>query len=288
MLDGTVGRTQQLAPDQDRVTGRIKLGTESNGGFRQITIRDCLFTRSRGLALETVDGGVIEDVEIRDVVMREVTTAPLFLRLGDRGRGPEGTHARGDAAGSRADNLTAHDILPDYAATIAGLAGHPIQDVTLSHVRLVYARRRPAELGPAAAGRPGPGLSRAQHVRPHPGLRPVGAARRRPDAGQCAASRPWRPTLVRRSSCSRHGVWRWAGWMRWRKRDDPARRPGRPCRPGHHSGLRRVADAAAARSPPARRGLPRRLGPVGSSRRKSRPGPSRPGRRAGHRRARPA
>jgi polygalacturonase len=156
MLDGTEGRTQQLAPDQDRVTGRIKLGTESNGGFRQITIRDCLFTRSRGLALETVDGGVIEDVEIRDVVMREVTTAPLFLRLGDRGRGPEGT-TRGAIRRVRVNNLTAHDILPDYAATIAGLEGHPIQDVTLSHVHLVYAgggqtgwaQRRPDDMAQA-------------------------------------------------------------------------------------------------------------------------------------------
>jgi polygalacturonase len=138
MLDGTQGRTQQLAPDQDRVTGRIKLGTESNGGFREITISDCVFTRSRGLALETVDGGVIEDVTIRDIVLREVTTAPLFLRLGDRGRGPEGT-TRGAIRRVSVSNLTAWDILPDYAATIAGLEGHPIQDVTLTDVRLVYA-----------------------------------------------------------------------------------------------------------------------------------------------------
>lgn len=138
MLDGTEGRTQQLSPDQDRVTGRIKLGTESNGGFRHITIRDCVFTRSRGLALETVDGGVIEDVTIRDIVMREVTTAPLFLRLGDRGRGPEGT-TRGAIRRVSVRNLTALDILPDYAATIAGLEGDPIEDVELSDIRLVYA-----------------------------------------------------------------------------------------------------------------------------------------------------
>ena len=43
-------------------TGRIKLGTESNGGFRNITIANCVFDYCRGLALETVDGGVLEDV----------------------------------------------------------------------------------------------------------------------------------------------------------------------------------------------------------------------------------
>jgi hypothetical protein len=138
MLDGTEGRTQQLAPDQDRVTGRIKLGTESNGDFRHITISDCVFTRSRGLALETVDGGTIEDVTIHDIVMREVTTAPLFLRLGDRARGPEGTR-RGAMRRISVRNLTAWDVLPDYAATIAGLEGDPIEDVALTDIRLVYA-----------------------------------------------------------------------------------------------------------------------------------------------------
>jgi len=156
MLDGTQGRAQQLAPDQDRVTGRIKLGTESNGGFRKITISDCTFTRSRGLALETVDGGVIEDVTVRDIVMREVTTAPLFVRLGDRGRGPEGT-SRGAIRRVSISNLTAHDILPDYAATIAGLEGRPVEDVTLTNVHLVYAgggqaewaQRRPGDMAQA-------------------------------------------------------------------------------------------------------------------------------------------
>ncbi|WP_082585022.1 glycoside hydrolase family 28 protein [Caulobacter sp. Root655] len=156
MLDGTLGRTQQLAPDQDRVTGRIKLGTESNGGFRHITISDCVFNRSRGLALETVDGGVIEDISINNVVMREVTTAPLFLRLGNRRRGPDGT-GRGAIRRIEVRNLTAWDIHPDYAATIAGLADDPIEDVTLTDVCLVYAgggdrawaAHRPAELAEA-------------------------------------------------------------------------------------------------------------------------------------------
>src|SRR6185503_3244580 len=35
-------------------------------------------------------------------------------------------------------NVIASGIDPRYAATIAGLPGHPVEDVTLSHVRLVY------------------------------------------------------------------------------------------------------------------------------------------------------
>lgn len=138
LLDGTRGRTQQIAPDRDRVTGRIKLGTESNGGFRNIVIRDCRFERSRGLAIETVDGGVIENVTASGLVMREVTTAPLFLRLGDRRRGPPGTGI-GTIRGVVIEEVEASGIDHRFAATIAGLPHARIEEVTLRDVHLTYA-----------------------------------------------------------------------------------------------------------------------------------------------------
>ena len=137
MLAGSFGRTQEIAPDRDRVTGRIKLGTESNGGFRNISIRNCRFERSRGIALETVDGGVLEEVEISGLVMREVTTAPLFLRLGDRAPGPEGTGV-GAMRRITISDVDATGIDPRFAATIAGLPGHEIEDVLLRNLRFVY------------------------------------------------------------------------------------------------------------------------------------------------------
>lgn len=153
MLDGTFGRTQQVSPDQDRVTGRIKLGTESNGGFKDITIRDCRFVRSRGLALEVVDGGTMENVVCERLHLREVTTAPIFLRVGDRRRGPEGTPL-GAMRNIVLRDIDAFDVLPDYATTLAGLPASPIQDVTLSNIRLSYrgggaaewSERRPGDL----------------------------------------------------------------------------------------------------------------------------------------------
>ncbi|MDP3406258.1 MAG: glycosyl hydrolase family 28-related protein [Brevundimonas sp.] len=162
MLDGTFGRTQQISPDLDRVTGRIKLGTESNGDFRDIDIADCVFERSRGLAIETVDGGVIEDIRVRDIVMREVTTAPIFLRLGDRRRGPPGTGV-GALRRVTIENLTATGIDPRYAATIAGLPDNPIEDVVLRNVHLTYAGGGTA----ADAERPVPELP---HAYPEPSM----------------------------------------------------------------------------------------------------------------------
>lgn len=136
MLDGTFKRTMARAPDRDGPTGRIKLGTESNGAFRNITIANCIFVRSRGLALETVDGGVIEDVTITNLAMREIVSAPIFIRLGNRARGPEGTRA-GAIRRVQISRVTGSDCDARYPVVIVGLRDHPIEDVTLSDIHLV-------------------------------------------------------------------------------------------------------------------------------------------------------
>ncbi len=156
LVDGTKRTTQQVAPDRDRVTGRIKLGTESNGGYRNVRIEDCRFTRCRGLALETVDGGAMEQIVARRLTMRDVTTAPIFLRLGDRRRGPEGTGV-GSIDGIDLSEIDARGIDHRFPAAIAGLPGHPVRNVALRGVHLVYrgggtqahAARNPAELADA-------------------------------------------------------------------------------------------------------------------------------------------
>lgn len=137
MLDGTFRRTQDKAPDQDGMTGRIKLGTESNGGFRHIEITRCTFERSRGLALETVDGGVLEDVRVSDITMREITTAALFIYAGARMRAPEGTPP-GGIRGVRIERVRATDVDPRFASLIAGQVGNPVRDVVLSDIDITY------------------------------------------------------------------------------------------------------------------------------------------------------
>lgn len=136
-LDGTFKTTQEFAPDKDRVTGRIKFGTESNGGFKNITISNINFVHCRGLALETVDGGYIEDVTITNITMRDITTAPIFIRLGARQRAPEGTPIGGIRRVS-ISNVVVSDAESKYASIIAGLAGHDIEDVRLSNIRIHY------------------------------------------------------------------------------------------------------------------------------------------------------
>jgi polygalacturonase len=138
VLDGTYGRTTTAAPDRDGPTGRIKFGTESNGGFRNITISNVVFERSRGLALETVDGGLLEDVTISNITMREVSNAPIFLRLASRMRGPAGTPV-GKLRRVSISNVVVYDADPRYPSMIVGIPSHPIEDVRLSNIR-VYSR----------------------------------------------------------------------------------------------------------------------------------------------------
>lgn len=152
LLDGTFQTNETRAPDKDGVTGRIKFGTESNGGFKNIAISNCAFYHCRGLALETVDGGVLEDVSITNITMRDVTTAPLFLRLGARMRGPEGVPI-GKLRRVNISDIMVYDADPQYGSVISGIAGHAIEDVRLSNIRIYYrgggtqeqAALRPAE-----------------------------------------------------------------------------------------------------------------------------------------------
>jgi polygalacturonase len=89
LLDGSFKPSPEVSEDPDwQRTGRIKCGTESNGGFRNIAIANCIFESCRGLALETVDGGIMEDVTVVGVTMRDIRNSPIFLRLGARMRGP--------------------------------------------------------------------------------------------------------------------------------------------------------------------------------------------------------
>src|SRR3954453_4815925 len=137
LLDGTYGRTLTKAPDRDGPTGRVKIGTESEGDFHNITISNVVFEHSRGLALESVDGANIEDISISNLTMREVSNAPIFLRLGSRMRAPEGT-AVGSIRRGKISNVVAYDADARYGAIISGIPGHDVEDVSFSNIRLGY------------------------------------------------------------------------------------------------------------------------------------------------------
>jgi len=148
LLDATYKKNVTEAPDKDGPTGRIKLGTESNGGFKNITISNIVFDHCRGLALETVDGGLLEDVTITNITMRDVVNSPIFLRLGRRMRGPAGAPV-GQLRRVNISNIVAYNADARYASIIAGVPEHNIQDVALSNIRIFYRGSGKKELADA-------------------------------------------------------------------------------------------------------------------------------------------
>jgi polygalacturonase len=111
-------------------------GTESNGGFKNITIGNCVFESCRGFALESVDGGPIEDITFTGVTMRDIRNAPFFLRLGARLRAPAGTGV-GTFKRVIISNINCNAPANDMPAIIAGVPGSPIEDVSVSDVLMV-------------------------------------------------------------------------------------------------------------------------------------------------------
>ena len=147
----------------------IKLGTETNGGFRNINIsgiavkpssdqREKFFgqwTGSSAISLEIVDGGVMENVGVSGITV-EGTEAPIFVRLGNRGRGykmREGESTLGGngnddtisalipittvgrISGVHLDNIQIH-YAGATGCSITGLPGHPVENVWLSNITL--------------------------------------------------------------------------------------------------------------------------------------------------------
>lgn len=85
---GRYTRDKLIATDRCGPTGRVKLGTESTCGYEQVTVRRVRFDRSRGFALEAVDGADLKDILFTDCTMDNVSSSPVYIRAGERGRFP--------------------------------------------------------------------------------------------------------------------------------------------------------------------------------------------------------
>jgi hypothetical protein len=118
------------------------MGTESNGGFENIVITGCSIydTRLAGIALEIVDGGIMDGVIVSNITMNKIG-APIFLRLGNRAR-PFKKDMKKPAIGIMR-NITISNIEATGAnatgCAISGLPEAKIENVTFSNIRLSFA-----------------------------------------------------------------------------------------------------------------------------------------------------
>lgn len=134
----------------------VKFGTVSHGGFKNVTIEHIkVFDTFRSaLAIECVDGGTLENILIENVDAVNTGNA-LFIRLGDRSKTRDPGLLR---------NITLRNIKveiaferPDYAyeirgpalpffhnifpSSITGIPGHPVENVTLENIEIIYPGR---------------------------------------------------------------------------------------------------------------------------------------------------
>lgn len=154
LLDGT------MKPAKNGV-GRIKFGTESSGGFRNCTVANCTFRSCRGIALEEVDGGILENITINNLSMMDVGDYAIYLTTGKRNRAPNVT------ANSRMKNILISNVIADGVGKmsgiqIMGLPEQPIEGVRLENIRLTSnggGTRKDAAINPPELGRgyPEPG-----------------------------------------------------------------------------------------------------------------------------------
>jgi len=116
-------------------TGRIKFGTESSGGFRNCTVANCTFRSCHGLALEEVDGGIMEDITVNNLSMIDLRDYAIYITTGKRNRTPNLT------TNSRGHNILISNVIADGVSKmsgiqIMGLPEQPLTGIRLENIRL--------------------------------------------------------------------------------------------------------------------------------------------------------
>jgi len=156
----------------------LKLGTASVGGFKNIVVRNLTVydTYRSAIALESVDGGILENIHIRGVKATNTGNA-IFIRRGHRNvNGKVGTLKNVHISNVKADipllkpdqgyplegppdhlnpgldkmprrpshyHIYGHPFLPYnlIPSSLVGIPGFPVEDVTLENIDITYGGR---------------------------------------------------------------------------------------------------------------------------------------------------
>ncbi|MBS1933846.1 MAG: glycoside hydrolase family 28 [Bacteroidetes bacterium] len=131
----------------------IKFGTASRGGFKNVKVEDIdvYDTYRSAIALEAVDGGILDSIFVKNIHARNTGNA-IFIKLGHRNK---------TEAYSKVEHIIIKDVVaqipsgkPDkgyetegpvvgyphnvFPASVSGLPGHPVKDVTLENIQIEY------------------------------------------------------------------------------------------------------------------------------------------------------
>jgi Endopolygalacturonase len=142
---GTRSSTQHISISDCVMTttrNAFKLGSESAGDFKNIILTNCVVLHraeifearpEAGISLQAVDGGSIEHVVISNVALAGVCV-PIFIRLGNRGRGQLPPPLAGQISHVSISQVVATGA--ELAALIAGIPDQYVRRVSLKDIRV--------------------------------------------------------------------------------------------------------------------------------------------------------
>lgn len=129
----------------------LKFGTETTAGFRNVSVTNCIIRKSAvkealtgrpegicGIALEIVDGGIMENITISNIVIDD-PQVPFFIRLGNRGRkhyDEASTPPIGSIRNIILNNIVAR-ASGNIGCSITGLTAKSVEGITLSNSRFI-------------------------------------------------------------------------------------------------------------------------------------------------------
>jgi len=128
----------------------LQFGTETIGSFKNIRFENIRIIRAgkAGISITSNDGSIIDGVHYKNITM-EMTFVPIFMKVSDVARVPEGTYKRGAIRNVTFESITATDCFSyfknrEMPCVIWGKPGNPIENIELKNVRITAKGGHPA------------------------------------------------------------------------------------------------------------------------------------------------
>jgi polygalacturonase len=120
----------------------LQFGTETIGSFKNIRFENIRIIRAgkAGISITSNDGSVIDGIHYKDITM-EKTFVPIFIKISDVARVPEGTYKRGTIRNVTFENITATDCFSyfknrEMPCVVWGKPESPIENIEFKNVQI--------------------------------------------------------------------------------------------------------------------------------------------------------
>ncbi len=118
--------------------GGVVIGSEMSGDVKRITISNCVFDGTdRGIRLKTMRGrgGVVEDIRVSNIVMRDIKDQAIVMNMHYGNTDPEPVSERTPQFKNiHFSNITAKEV--NKAGALSGIEEMPIENISFTDVNI--------------------------------------------------------------------------------------------------------------------------------------------------------